>query len=403
MHRNRTIYIFLVLAFLAFSIAYQSRIASVLLIASLCYPVLALACVLLGSRLTEVGFVDSPDRERDSSNDRPRIVRQKGEEFDLWIYVRSRSILPYAPVELQCTLPDRDMGLFSAKRIYASVPPFGKCRISVSSMHHYRGAYIAEISRACFYDPLRMIRVTRKLGREATLIFLPRKRELEELVSGASSEDSVSPLPFTNGEKEEFSHVREYILGDIMQYVHWKLTAKLDDLMIKQYDETAEERALVLCDYGFGAADQGSAMRQADAVIEAAISVVMSTARAGISSLVDFGTLNGDYRSQIKDMSEFDRFYDMMSVIPSRLETMEFRQLIAENLRGCLASGGCSVVFLITGRLSEDIASAAEAAAESFRGTLVLADVDPGRDPALEAQMEEKKFVYLPLKKYRES
>lgn len=124
MSRNRLIYITLTVALLIFSAAYQSRISAVLLIAALCYPLLAAVCVLICSRTSSADFVENTSRNGSGSS--TRIVRQKGEEFDLWIYVRSRSVFPCAPIELQCNLPDRETGLFTMKSIYASVPPFGR-------------------------------------------------------------------------------------------------------------------------------------------------------------------------------------------------------------------------------------------------------------------------------------
>lgn len=401
MHRNRTIYIALVIAFLVFSIAYQSRISAVLLIASLCYPVLAVICVVISSRLISAGFIDNAadDQERKGSSIQlsPRIVRQKGEVSDLWIYVRSRSVMPYAPVELLCNIPDRDTGFFSAKRIYASVPPLGRCRISVPVMHRYRGAYVAEISRASFYDPLRIIRITRRMSSEATLVYLPRKLDFGELIADAASEDSSSPVSLLKGEKEDFSHVREYIEGDIMQLVHWKLTAKQDELMIKQYDETTDRRVMILCDYHFDNAGS-TAMKQADAVIEAAVAVAMSVVKAGVDAQVDFGEVSGEYCSEIKDMADFERFYDLSAIIPSRIETVDFCRLITESCREAQTSGGCSVMFLITGRLTEEVIATADAAAGFFRGLLVLANVCPGADPELEEKAAERRFDYLPIR-----
>lgn len=403
MGRNRLIYIVLVIALIVFSAAYKSQISAVLLVAALCYPVLALVCVLISSRLVEVGFVDCAEAEAHGQNGSPvknsaRIVRQKGEAFDLWIYVRSKAILPYAPVELTCNLPDRETGFFTAKRIYASVPPLGRCRISVPAMHRYRGAYIAEISRASFFDPFRIIRISRTMSSEATMIFLPRKLDFGEFIADAPGENSSTPLSLFKGDREDFSHVREYLEGDIIQLVHWKLTAKQDKLMIKQYDETTERRAMILCDYRFDGADNGSTMKQADAVIEAAVAVAMSAVRSGVDVHTDFGDMNGEYRSEIKDMADFERFYNLTAIIPSRLEVMEFSQLISESCRKGEISGGYSVIFLITSQLTEELVAAAEITAENLRGITVLVNVSPGTDPPLEEKAAQQSFEYLPIR-----
>ncbi|MGN1341317.1 MAG: DUF58 domain-containing protein [Oscillospiraceae bacterium] len=381
MRRNRILYIIMALAFLAFSMAYQSRIASVLLIASLCYPVLAAIGAVTASRFAEVGFVDD------------RSVHSKGEEFELWIYVRGKSVIPYAPVELQCNLPDRDTGLFSIKRIYAAVPPLGRCRVSVTAMHRYRGSYIAEISRLSVFDPLRIIRITRKISSETTLIFLPRRIDIGELSSEAHSENSVNTVPLLKGEREEFSHVRDYRLGDIMQLVHWKLTAKQDELMIKQYDEETERKTYILCDYTFDAADPCTSMKQADAVIEASIAFALSAVKSGCGAVVDLGSGSPEMRSIVRDMPDFERFYNLMAVIPARMAVMDFAELALQAVRS-----GASTVLLITCRLTEDTILAAQAAAESFQGEVVLVWLSLGTRSPMEPEAEGKRFVFFPVR-----
>ena len=42
--------------------------------------------------------------------------------------------------------------------------------------------------------------------------------------------------------------IREYQYGDSMRKIHWKMTSKLDDLMIKQFESTSEISAVLLID-----------------------------------------------------------------------------------------------------------------------------------------------------------
>ena len=388
MRRNRIIYIVVVLGLLVLSITYQSRVASVLLTASLLYPLAAVPAVLICSRLAQVGFSDGQDDRRTGTI---RLVRSKGERFDIWIYIRSRSVLPFAPIELECNLPDRDSGLFSAKRVYASVPPFGSCRISVPAMHRYRGAYIAQVSRISMYDPLRVIRIRRRISADATLIFLPRRLEIGEIDGAAHGENSASVVSLLSGEREDFSHVREYLTGDIMQLVHWKLTAKQDELMIKQFDETTECRNAVLCDYRFEG-DMSSIMRRSDAVIEAAAALALSSARAGVECTVDLGEWSGEHRTEIKDMADFERLFSLLAVLPSKLDVMDFTELVGGYIRS-----GYSTLFLVTSSLTEQVIALADLAAENFGGQVALVWLSLGARSDLEVQAQERSFVFLPV------
>lgn len=376
MRRNRLIYFVVFAACLVFSICYRSRLTAVLLCAAALYPLLALVFTALSLLFISAGYIQ------------PRGSYEKKAPFELVIYLKNRFIFAYAPVELICTLPDADTGLFSSRRIYASLSPFSKSKISVSCMHRYRGCYVSEISRLSVYDPFRIIRLSKKVRAEMTLVFLPRKIPLGGFVSSAVNSINASAASLTFGEREDFSHVRDYILGDMIQQVHWKLTAKQDELMIKQYDEITDRRTLVLCDYGAENGESGI-MQRSDGIIETAIAFTMSAAEAGISTTVDFGSVDRSLRCNVSDMAGFDRFYELMAVLPARMEVMEFSDLI----KGC-DKYSCSVIFLVTGRLTEELILEAERLAEGFHGTVVLAYVNFTFNPIAE-QAEDKRFVFL--------
>lgn len=108
---------------------------------------------------------------------------------------------------------------------------------------------------------------------------------------------------------------------------------------------------------------------------------------------MDFGAVTGDYRCDIRDMADFERFYDLAAVMPLRFDTVGVQQLLADGQQGA------SVVFLITGRLSEELVAMLNAAAENARGTVfVLANVNPGVNPALEEKAKQQHFEYFPVR-----
>lgn len=358
MRKNRTIYALCAAACFIFSIVYQSRISAVLLFAVLGYIPAALLVTFVSLLLIKTGFAEE------------RGVYEKSTPTEFGIYISNRFIVGLAPAELICWVPDRDIGIFVRKRIYASLPPLGKCRISVAGMHRYRGSYTARLERVAVYDPLRIIRLSRKLDEQMTQVFLPRKIPLGDLISAAAGERSVAQLRLPTGEKEEFSHVREYLDGDLIQLVHWKLTAKADELMMKQFEENAQRRALILCDYGIDASDAGLMLR-ADCIIETAIAFAMSAADAGVQVKVDFGAADGGFVSLISDKAGFERFYELMSVLPAKLEVCPFSELVRDGMRS-----DASMVFLITARLNEETAQAAQLLAGSFSGLVVLAYIN---------------------------
>lgn len=373
MRRNRIIYIILLVGCVAFSMAYRSRLSAVLLAVTAAYPFAALALTALS-----LLFVGADFSEKHTEH-------EKNRRFDIGIWVRNRSVLPFVPVELICTLPDADTGVMSRKRIYASLCPFGKSRLVISCMHKYRGCFTCEIERAAVCDPLRLIRLSRRIGKTMTAVFLPRRIFLGEISDSAGVENDAVQNNLLRGEKDEFSHVREYVTGDVLQLIHWKLTAKTDELMIKQFDEINEKHALILCDYNFPeGCDQ---LPRADIIVETAIAFAMSCAETGMKTQVRFGCAEADVYGNIDNSADFERFYKAMTVIPPKMDVSAFSDLIlASDLNNATA------LFLITTEFSDETAAYADSAAEKFDIPVILACANFG---GKEMRTSERSFMLM--------
>ena len=372
MAKNRIFYALTVLACLIFSMAYTGRISFILLMTVLCYPVLAFILAVIHLLCVRADFCDN------------RVSAPKETLFNIKISVRNNFIFPAVPIELMCGLPDEEIGLFADKRIFVSLPPFGKTELHVRSKHKFRGNYTAEIKRIYVVDPLRIIRVSKKCRNTLSVTVLPRKLELQNLLFRSAVEQSFSQKQLNSADKEDFSHVREYRDGDILQMVHWKLTAKHDDLMTKQFDSISDLRAVILCDYH--QSNDTNGMAYADMIIETAIAFVKAALDKGIHSTVDFGDPNTAPQF-INDAGTFDAFYELMSVIPPDIETESFCPMIDE-----IDKSRAAILVMITPEINEDILERARSAAHQV--TVFYAYLNIENRP-LEYDFSDERFLFL--------
>lgn len=372
MIKNRVLYGLLVVICIAFSMLYKSSITAVLLIIVLAYPIVA--AILTAVQLIFVN-AEFPDN---------RITCEKNTAFEYYVTVKNDSILPCTPMEVICLLPDPDTAVFSERRIYVSFSPFGTARLAIEGRHQYRGCYSAQIRKVSTVDPLRIIRISKKSKHEMVMVFLPRKISLDDIVSASIGEDNFSrPNPIT-ADKEDFSHVRDYRDGDIIQMVHWKLTAKQDELMIKQYDSINDRRAMILCDWNSG---EGDMFLRMDTIIETAIAFVRDALDQGIHSTVDIGRALDREPVQITSEGEFDRFYDLMSVYPVSSERYDFISVIDDT-----DVSSAALIVLITADLSEELLSRARALSEYC--TVYLAFINLAQRQ-VESSLYEEEFLFL--------
>lgn len=372
MIRNRVIYILITIACFGFSMAYTGKLSQILLFIMLLYPVLAF--VLTVAQLVLVGADFRANR----------VTIQKELSFDLSVKVYNRFIFPAVPMELLCYLPDGDIGLFTDKRLFVSLHPFGSAEISVRCKHTFRGSYFGAIKRIYVVDPLRIIRVSKKFERTLPMTFLPRRLNLEDIIFRSAVEQSFAQKQLRSTDKEDFSHVREYRDGDILQLVHWKLTAKQDDLMIKQFDSVTDLRAAILCDYH--QSNDIAGMTRADMIVETAIAFARTALAKGMHSTVDIGDLSSKL-SLVADMGSFNKFFELMSIIPPDLHTEDFCSMIDS-----LDKSSAAILVLITTELDMELIDRARDAAQQV--TVFYAYLNLNSRP-LEYDFSHERFLFL--------
>lgn len=372
MIRNRVIYILLAIVCVAFSMLYKSSITTILLVIILAYPIIAAVLTTV-----ELMFVKAEFSEK-------RLVGDKNTPFEYYIMVKNGSVFPCAPMEVICLLPDPDTAVFSERRIYVSLSPFSAARLAIEGRHQYRGCFSAVIRKISVVDPLRIIRISKKSSDNMTMVFLPRRISLDEITSASVGEDNFTrPSPITN-DKEDFSHVRDYREGDVIQMVHWKLTAKLDELMIKQYDSINDRRAMILCDWNSG---EGDLFLRMDTVIETAIAFVRDALDCGIHSTIDVGRAYNRELVQITNEGEFDSFFDLMSVFPVGGERYDYTSVIDDT-----DVSSAALVVLVTPNLTEEVIARARAVAGVC--TVYLAYINLAQR-AVDSELFEDEFLFL--------
>ena len=368
MARNRIIYIIAALLSLVFAISYKEQISAVILSAFLIYPLLAWLTTFILLKLVSADFSQNTLRT------------EKGTRFEISINVRNRSVLPCVPMELICGLPDEDSGLAAEKTIFVTLPPLGIAGLSMNCQNRYRGRYRFDIRKISVFDPLRIIRITKKGKSEMNAVFVPRRLEIPDIEYFCESEILAVRQQNSADSREDFSHVRDYIPGENVQLVHWKLTAKQDEIMIKQFDGSFDRRALILCGINAGS-NERDPLLCTDTVIETAIAFARGFSECGIPASVEFGSTADSFCS-VTNQAEFEKFFELMSVIAPNGESFSTEKLMGEE----------AVLVIVTAALTDDIIALADRAASEEAVIVAYVNLS-GKSP--EINPENEKFIFM--------
>ncbi|MFD0823750.1 DUF58 domain-containing protein, partial [Micromonospora zhanjiangensis] len=130
-------------------------------------------------------------------------------------------------------------------------------------------------------DALGLLSLSRAHGEVAYVWVHPRIHLLNAVPTGVtrSLDGRIDRVPHGS---ITFDSLREYVVGDELRRVHWRTSAKVGELMVREHLDTSLPRLVVLLDNRFGAhpAPTGAAPAETfESACEAAASVVAAARR----------------------------------------------------------------------------------------------------------------------------
>lgn len=144
-------------------------------------------------------------------------------------------------------------------------------------------------------DPLGLVRLARTYGGVAQVWVHPRIHLLRAVPAGVSRslDGRIDKVPHGT---ITFDSLREYVVGDELRRVHWRSSAKVGELMVREQLDTSEPTIVVLLDDRAPAHPQvrDGIAESFEAACEAAASIVAAAARedlpVGLHLVTDVAT-----------------------------------------------------------------------------------------------------------------
>lgn len=133
--------------------------------------------------------------------------------------------------------------------------------------------------------------------------------------NGSASLAGENSLPRRGGDRSEIFNVRDYVAGDSLHSVHWKLSGKFDTLKSKEYGANDENRTLILADLSRKKTGGDSRDEQLNCVLDAVASISASLKDGGEPHCIGWFN-DGEYnRAEVVDDDSFVKaVYSLMSI-----------------------------------------------------------------------------------------
>jgi uncharacterized protein (DUF58 family) len=183
-------------------------------------------------------------------------------------------------------------------------------------------------------DPLGLLRLRSRWATAEELLVRPRTTLLRPLEPGLISDLDGVPSDHPASSDLAFHALREYVPGDDLRHVHWRSSAKADQLLVRQYVETRRSQATVLVD------DRADAYADADE-FELAVSAAASLALRAIRDDFDVALVCGGLHTS-------SRSVDVVLDATCRI-TQGATDLRESARRAATTGAGSSLVVVVTG------------------------------------------------------
>lgn len=207
---------------------------------------------------------------------RKRVVR--GETISLRVVVRRLSVMPIGAAELVISSPE---GEESERSMPVLLTPLKEKEFRSALVCPHRGSFSVGATRLTVEDIFGLFSFSRAIRQgTARVEALPRCYETPSVELAAAESQSQARL-MRMEDTSSPSGVRAWQDGDDLKRVHWKLTMRRHEMMVRTYDESARPDTLILMDVSAVQAIGGQKMTIEDAMCEAAAAMAKAQLEAG--------------------------------------------------------------------------------------------------------------------------
>lgn len=262
MRKNRILYICLFLSALIFIYFYGGEIPYTFFYLIVILPVVSLLYTLVVFLRFKYG--QDTDKKFVTKGDKVNFIFSIHNE-DFFIY-------PYLKVTF-----------YGAETVFArqfqikcfSLAPFQGKTFSFELQCNYRGNYEIGINKVEIQDFLGLFSFRYNVFEPKYITVYPRIVYLDRFFLNTDFQsESHYILNCRNEDMATISDVRNYAVGDSLKRIHWKLTAKSGEIMVKRFQSTSETSVVMILDLKKNPYSTGINVVLEDKVIESMVAVL---------------------------------------------------------------------------------------------------------------------------------
>ncbi len=270
MSRNFRIFAFAAVIFWIVGAMNDARVMYVL--AGVCAAIMLIAWLLSQLALSRLELTLSS----------PAGNAAAGSELPCTVQVRSHGGITLGSTEVELTAENLTVEGVSVSRrvLLPPMPPGAELHLQMSLRPPLRGRYRLGPPRIIDSDPIGMFEQRRAMGTCSEVVVFPRTWDLPRVAAWDTGPGWYSARGRDiRRDHGEFRGIREHTPGDDLRHVHWKVSAHVGELAVKEYEPMRHDLISIhldlAADHHYGEGPTGT--------LETAISAAASLTRAALA------------------------------------------------------------------------------------------------------------------------
>ena len=386
----KLVYFLIILCSAVFYVLYMGDLSFYLLAFLLAMPVVLYAALAIGSAFLKIKvYCDSP-------------VTERGKAAAIKINLYNRSFLPVSScmVKIRYTVS----APFEEELPYvhtAYVPIGGRTSetVSLNFLPKHCGAISVAVRSVRLRDLMGITSVRKKVGFSTRITVLPAILPVSQSIESNyiySAESSVFSREKPGDDPSEIFMLREYRDGDRHNLIHWKLSGRSDNFIVRELSKPVGSRILIIADTGSCRSAEG-----ADRVLEAAASVSCSLAESGAAHT--FAVPCCGYSLRASEITDTDSLCAELAEICRGVKELEYGSSIAYVTEISdsvfIANGGFSRVIAVSEQDGGAYADELSSICGEARLTVICTASQTDNDTGSSMEVSAVEFIYADAEK----
>lgn len=240
---------------------------------------------------------------------------RRGDASKLKVRLKNKTPLFYTRMQLCFYISDLFGNVASEISTTLSLAPFEDYECDFTARFDHVGTYSAGLSRIVVTDFLGLFSAQIDYPNRRAIQVTPRVVDLGTLELANDSElETTRPSKTVFSDSVDYAYVRDYVPGDPLKTIHWKLSARSENYLTRLFEESRSPGVAVVLDFYTKETRADKMMFMFDALVETAVSVCRCSQEMGLDTEMHFTDKAGE--QQMLTSWDEDALGEIVSQLP---------------------------------------------------------------------------------------